>query len=84
MAISAQAEPIIYPYYASGQVSGLVSGLSGGATYERMLGQNGFGRKYWDSYSVGLLLAEIMIAIGAMTNLLVALRARQKTPKEEN
>ncbi len=84
MAISAQAEPIIYPYYASGQVDGLVSGLSGGATYERMLGQDGAGRKYWDSYSVGLLLAVVLIAIGAMANFLVALRARQKTQREEN
>ena len=84
MAISAQAEPIIYPYYASGQVDGLVSGLSGGATYERQQNQEGLGRKYWDAYSVGLFLAEILIAIGAMVNFLAALRAKQKKQKEEN
>ena len=84
MTISAQAEPIIYPYYASGQIEGLVSGLSGGATYERMQGQEGLGRKYWDSYSVGLLLAEILIAIGAMINFLASLRGQQIKEKEEN
>ncbi len=84
MAISAQAEPIIYPYYASGQIDGLISGLSGGATYERMQNQEGLGRKYWDAYSVGLFLAEILIAIGAMINFLAALRAQQKRQKEEN
>ncbi len=95
MAISAQAEPIIYPYYASGQIDGLVSGLAGGATYERMQKQKGvtyeymqeesdfLGRKYWDSYSVGLLLAEISIAIGAMVNFLISLKSGQKS-KEEN
>ncbi|MBC8336014.1 MAG: hypothetical protein H8E29_12170 [Anaerolineales bacterium] len=83
MAISAQAEPILYPYYESGQVDGLVSGLSGGATYERLQGQSGLGRKYWDSYSVGLLLAEILIAVGAMVNLLAALKVRQARNKDE-
>jgi len=84
MAVSAQAEPIIYPYYGSGQVDGLVSGLSGGATYERLQGQSGLGRKYWDSYSVGLLLAEILIAIGAMVNLLAALKEHQERNKDED
>ena len=83
MAISAQAEPIIYPYYFSGQVDGLVSGLSGSALYERALGKEGLGRKYWDAYSVGLLLAEILIAVGAMGSFLFAIRAKQKRQKEE-
>lgn len=95
MGISAQAEPIIYPYYTSGQIDGLVSGLAGGATYEGMQKQKGviyeymqdendfLGRKYWDSYSVGLLLAEISIAIGAMVNFLISLKSSQKS-KEEN
>ena len=84
MGISAQAEPIIYPYYASGQVDGLVSGLSGGMIYEGIQNQEGLSRKYWDSYSVGLLLAEILIALGAVVNFLAALNARQKSQKEEN
>ncbi len=83
MAVSAQAEPVIYPYYASAQVDGLVSGLSGGATYERLQGQNGLGRKYWDSYSLGLLVAEILIVIGGAVNFLAALQARQKVDKDE-
>ena len=84
MAISAQAEPIIYPYYASEQVEGLISGLSGSAIYEKMMGQENLGRKYWDAYSVGLFLAEILIAFGAIVSFLSALRAQQKKQKEEN
>ena len=83
MAVSAQVEPIVYPYYASGQVDGLVSGLSGGATYERMQGRDGLSRRYWDAYSLGLLIAEILIPIGALINFMAALRARQKTKRKE-
>ncbi len=84
MVVSAQAEPIIYPYYKSGQIDGLVSGLSGGATYERINGRPGLGRAYWDAFSIGLLLAEILIAIGGMLSLLAALNARQKSPRDED
>ena len=90
MAVSAQAEPMIYPYYDSGQIDGLVSGLSGGATYERLKEakglaqeQDGLARKYWDSYSVGLFLAEILIAIGAMVNFLAALKSGQRSKEEK-
>ena len=85
MVVSAQAEPIIYPYYASGQVDGLVSGLNGGATYEILQGKTdlGLGLKYWDAYSIGLFSAEILIVIGAVLNFMAGLRARQKTEEEE-
>ena len=83
MAVSAQTEPVIYPYYASGQVDGLVSGLNGGATYERLQGQSGVGRQYWDAYSVGLLTAEILIVVGAILNFMAGLRARKNLETEE-
>ncbi len=84
MAVSAQAEPIIYPYYDSGQVDGLVSGLSGGMTLEqKQKKENGLARKYWDSYSVGLFLAEILIAVGAMVNFMAALKSGQRKKEEK-
>ena len=82
MGVSAQAEPIIYPYYASAQVDGLVSGLNGGATYEVLLGRNGLGRDYWDAYSFGLLTAEILIVIGAILSFLAGVRARRQVATE--
>ena len=33
MVISAQAEPMLLPYYDSGQIKGLVTGLAGGEAY---------------------------------------------------
>lgn len=81
MVVSAQAEPIIQPYYRSGQVDGLVSGLSGGAAYEQLNGRPALGRRYWDAYSIGLLAAEVLIALGVLWSLLGLLRTRN--PKED-
>jgi hypothetical protein len=74
---SAQASPMLYPYYASKQVSGLVSGIYGGALFE----QNNAGRPskirtYWDAYSIGMLLAMAMILVGGLSNLVLGLRDR--------
>ncbi|MCF6278035.1 MAG: hypothetical protein L3J16_04705, partial [Anaerolineales bacterium] len=76
-----QAEPIIQPYYRSAQVDGLVSGLSGAAAYEQLNGRPALGRLYWDAYSIGLLVAEILLAVGAAWGLLTSLRTRK--PKED-
>ncbi|MEJ2759033.1 MAG: hypothetical protein P8046_11180, partial [Anaerolineales bacterium] len=70
MVTSAQAEPLVYPYYLSDprQVSGLVSGVSGGAYYETVISTS-LARRYWDGYNVGLLLAVLIIAVGSIINL---------------
>ena len=74
---SAQAAPIIQPYFDSQQVSGMVAGLYGGAVFE----QNNPGtihtaRTYWDAYSIGMLLAVILVFIGSIWNLVLGLRDR--------
>ncbi|NOY97835.1 MAG: hypothetical protein GXP40_01350 [Chloroflexi bacterium] len=84
MVVSAQAEPVIHPYYESGQVDGMVSGLSGGAAYEQINGRPGLGRQYWDAYSIGLFMAEILIAVGGVLNLVAAWRARQTQQTDED
>jgi hypothetical protein len=71
MAISAQAEPMIRPYYPA-QIQGLVSGLAGGAAYQ----QSG-PYLYWDSYAVGMIAAELLIVIGGVWALVEHLRARR-------
>ncbi len=70
MVTSAQAEPLVYPYYLSDprQVSGLISGVSGGAYYETVINPS-LARRYWDSYNVGLMLAVLVIAVGSIINL---------------
>jgi hypothetical protein len=74
---SAQAAPMIQPYYESRQIHGLVSGLYGGALFEgQNAGRPGFARAYWDAYSLGVLLAMLLVVGGGLWNFALALRER--------
>ncbi|HEX9028645.1 MAG TPA: hypothetical protein VF823_05675, partial [Anaerolineales bacterium] len=80
MVISAQAEPMVRPYYEARpqQVQGLVTGLAGGAAYENLNGRLGVAAPYWNAFSLGLLAAALLILIGGGVNALIALWSRQK------
>ncbi len=65
MAVSAQAAPLVYPYY-SGQISGLVSGLTGGAAYERQTGLKGRAQDYGGAFGAGTLASVLLILFGAL------------------
>ena len=73
---SAQSAPMIYPYYDSGQVAGIVSGLYGGAIFEQQYnnGRPGLARNYWDAYSIGMLLAMLLLVVGGLVNLGLGVR----------
>ncbi|MBI5965330.1 MAG: hypothetical protein HY863_17785 [Chloroflexi bacterium] len=75
---SAQAAPMIQPYYDSQQVNGLVAGLYGGAVVEQKNGgaSDGTARRYWDAYSIGMLLAMALVLGGGLLNLALGLRDR--------
>jgi hypothetical protein len=75
MVVSAQVEPLVYPYYLTSpkQVDGLVSGVTGGAHYENMIGQDILARKYWDAFSAGLSITIAIIIIGGGFNLVRSL-----------
>jgi hypothetical protein len=68
MVVSAQAEPLIRPYYEGSpqQVNGMVTGLAGGASYEKSMPRTSLARKYWDAFSFGLLAAVVLIALGGV------------------
>jgi hypothetical protein len=89
MGISAQAEPMIRPYFDSGQLKGLVSGLSDAKIYEQSnqsldpTHQFGLDNQYWDSFSVGMLVAELLIVAGVVMGVVIDLRARHKDSGEE-
>lgn len=70
MAVSAQAEPLVYPYYNASprQVAGLISGVSGGAFYETVVGGS-TAELFWSPYNAGMLLAVVVIAAGSIINL---------------
>jgi hypothetical protein len=74
---SAQAAPMIQPYYASQQINGLIGGLYGGAVFEQSnANRPGTARAYWDAYSIGMWLAMASILIGGSWNLVLGMRDR--------
>jgi hypothetical protein len=84
MVISAQVEPMILPYYDSGQIKGLVTGLAGGEAYDQTFirkdGQTSLANRYWNSFSAGILVVEILIIIGALQSGILARRIRRNKP----
>jgi len=65
--VSAQAEPMVRPYFGSetgAQVQGIVSGISGGTAYEIAIGELNLGSSYLGAFSYGLLIAVSAILIG--------------------
>ncbi|PKN90651.1 MAG: hypothetical protein CVU44_23145 [Chloroflexi bacterium HGW-Chloroflexi-6] len=83
MVISAQAEPMLIPYYDSGQVRGLLTGLSGAAVYEATREQPGLARVYWDSYGFGLIAAQLLILTGGVWSLVAGIRTRRQKQEQE-
>ncbi len=81
MVVSAQAEPMVRPYFDSGQVDGMVTGLTGGKTYEQTYGTTGLARHYWDAFGTGTLAAVLLILVGGAGNALLAQRNRIKGGK---
>jgi hypothetical protein len=74
---SAQAGPLLQPYYASGQINGLASGLYDAAVLEQNnAGRPGYARRYWDAYSLGLVLILVLLVGGALWSLAANLRER--------
>ncbi len=76
VASSAQAGPMLMPYVQSGQINGLVNGLNSGAVIEQgYKSRQNLARRYWDAYSLGLLLAVTFIVFGGLWNLVQGYRA---------
>jgi hypothetical protein len=75
MVVSAQAEPMVRPYYYStqSQVQGMVVGLAGSSAYENaypdLLSGAGPGRRYWDAFSYSILVAAVLVAVGVIISL---------------
>jgi len=66
MVASVQAGPMLLPYQKSGQITGLVSGLIGGAMYEQRSGRVNLANIYWNSYQTGYLAGIILLILGGI------------------
>jgi hypothetical protein len=85
MVLSAQAEPMVRPYYETDprQVSGMISGLAGGAAFESILGRVGQSRLYWDAFGTGLVIAVGLILVGGLVSLVLALLSKPQKNVED-
>jgi hypothetical protein len=77
---SAQAAPLLEPYVESRQVQGLVSGLLGGTLYGQQTGRQDVNPAmgHYGAYQVGVLLAFVLVLIGAIVSSLTSFATRNK------
>lgn len=75
---SAQSAPMILPYFISGQVNGLVSGVLGGAAFADEADFSTAARLYWNSFHLAALVVLILIVFGGLWNWIAGMRARAR------
>ena len=64
---SAQSAPMLQPFVNSRQISGLLAGLPGGASYSQLTQRPDHTiRSYWDAYQAGMLLITFLILAGSL------------------
>ncbi len=80
MVVSAQAEPMVRPYYETTpkQVSGMVTGLTGGAAYEQIINRPGVATKYWSPFNAAIIIAIFVIVIGSAYTIIMTLSNQRK------
>jgi len=65
---SAQAAPMLQPYYGSGQISGLVAGVNGGSAYEQIMQLPGSSSYFFGAYQVVILGIVVILLIGGLVS----------------
>ncbi len=80
MALSAQAEPLVRPYYNASpqQVQGLLNGYPAAVVYDQALGRRTGTAALWSPFAAGLTTAVLLMAVGLLVNLLLGFLARKK------
>jgi hypothetical protein len=64
--VSAQAAPMLRPYFDSGQIAGMVSGIKGGVILETELSGQTSSPLRWQTYQIGLMILMGVMVIGAI------------------
>jgi len=68
--VSAQAAPLLQPYYQSGQVSGYIAGFYGSLAYEQLLQQTSGSLAHLGAFQSAMLLVVIIILVGGLVALI--------------
>jgi hypothetical protein len=83
MVASAQAGPLLQPYVLSGQITGMISGISDAARYEVVNNSRPrIARSYWDTFGFGLTMSIVLIIVGSLWSLFTGIRARRADAKQ--
>jgi hypothetical protein len=83
MVASAQAGPLLQPYVLSGQITGMISGISDAAKYETKNNiPPGIARSYWDTFGIGLMMSIAVIIVGSLWSLFTGIRTRRADAKQ--
>ena len=83
MVASAQAGPLLQPYVSSGQITGMISGISDAVRYEFVNNSRpGTARSYWDTFGIGLMMSIALIIVGSLWSLFTGIRARRADAKQ--
>ena len=83
MVISAQAEPLIQPYFRSSPqyLSGYVSGIIDSMKYEGLIAAPNLATASWVPFNVGILVTVSTIFIGGLANGFLSLFSRHRNRK---
>lgn len=68
--ISAQAAPLLEPYYQSGQISGYIGGFSGSLAYEAIFQQSSNSTNHLGAFQASLLFIAALVFMGGLINLI--------------
>jgi hypothetical protein len=64
--VTSQAGPLLKPYIASGQVMGMISGISEAVGIENVLDQSARVKQGWHTYQIGVLMLIALMVIGTI------------------
>jgi hypothetical protein len=78
VAASAQAAPMLQPYFSSQQIHGLIAGIADASRFEFQNGSRpGIAISYLNAFGAGLALALVLITLGSLWSLVAGIRARR-------
>jgi hypothetical protein len=67
--VTAQAGPMLHPYWESGQVSGMISGISEAAGLEAVWFEDDVVSLHWQAYQTGILILITLLVMGVIFNI---------------
>ena len=81
MVVSAQAEPLIQPYFRSSPqlLKGYVSGIIDSMNYEQLLDRPNLATKAWLPFNLGIIITVGTIFIGGLANGVLSLFSRHRS-----